>query len=155
MDVKATSLPIIVRLITVNTEHGKQSDELHALAHNIGQGDIVTAVVIRGQVEHTPGQGVHNILAGCLQNNITHKIGGQRAVIGQLIPEAGQLRLIGQMSQQQKVSRLFKAIAFILQSSLHQLFYINSPVIELSVAGNLFPIHHFLRYDIGNLCQSR
>ena len=83
MDIQAVAVVIMaVGLVAVDAEHREQGDELETLAHDVGQGDIVAPLVIGGQVQHAAGQGIHNILAGRLQNDIPHEVAGQGTVVG-------------------------------------------------------------------------
>ena len=154
VDVEAVALFIVIGLIAVNAEHRKQGDELDALAHDVGQGDIVRLVVIGGQVEHAAGQGVHDIAAGGLQNDIPHKIVGQGAVVGQLLLEVLQLLCVGQSPQQEQIGRLLKAKAALLQGPLHQALHVDAPIVELTVAGDLLAVHHLFGDDVGDLRQA-
>ena len=153
--VKAVPALVGVGLVAVDAEYREQGDELETLAHDVGQGDIVAPLVIGGQVQHAAGQGIHNILAGRLQNDIPHEVAGQGTVVGQLVFKALQLRRVGQAAQQEQIGGLLKAEPPLLQRPRHQLLYIDAAVVELAVAGDLLPIHHFFGDDVGDLGQAR
>ena len=154
VDIQAAAALVVPGLIAVDAEHGEQGDELDALAHHIGQGDVVGPVVVGGQVEHAAGQGVHNVVAGGLEDDIPHKVIGQGAVVGQLLGEAVQLLLGGQLAQQQQVGGLLKAEAALLQGAGHQILHIYAPVVQLALAGQLLAVYHLLGNNIGDLGEA-
>ena len=77
MDVEAVPLPVIVGLVAVDRQQGEDGNHLQTLAHDVGQAGVVGLVVVGGQVQHAPGQGVHNVLAGRLEDHVPDEIGGQ------------------------------------------------------------------------------
>ena len=61
----------------------------------------------------------------------------------------------GQGAEEKQVGGLLKAEPPLLQRPRHQLLYIDAAVVELAVAGDLLPIHHFFGDDVGDLGQAR
>ena len=55
VDIERIALFVVVCLVAVHRVEGEGGDELHTLAHHIGQGDVVGLVVIRGDGEDAFG----------------------------------------------------------------------------------------------------
>ena len=68
-------------------------------------------------------------MAGGLQDDVSHKIIGQGTVVGELLGEAVQFLLGGQLAQQQQIGGLLEAKAVLPQGARHQLFHVHSTVI--------------------------
>ena len=154
VDVQAAAALIVIGLIAVDAEHGEQGNKLDALAHDIGQRDVVGPVIVGGQVEDTAGQGVHDVMAGRLQNYVPHKIVGEGTIVRQLLGKPVQFLLGGQLAQQKQIGGLLKTKAPLLQSACHQLLHVHAAVIQLALTGNLLSVHDLLGHNIGDLGQS-
>ena len=72
-----------VCLVPVNGKHGAKTDQLQALAQDVGQGNVVRPVVIGIQRQYAAGQSIHHILAGSFHDNVADKAGRKAAIGGE------------------------------------------------------------------------
>ena len=146
-------LIVIVSVITVHGQHGKYADQPDALPEYVLDTGIAAVLIIRSQGQHTPGQGIHDIAAGGLHDDIPGEIGGQRPVGGKDLPELLQLLLGGQFPEQEQICHLLKT-GVLAPKTLHQFNAVIPPIPELSFAGCLFSVHHLKGINPGNVGQS-
>ena len=155
VDVQAAAVfVVVVGLVAVHRDQGEDGDQVDALAHHVGQGDIVGPVVVAGHGEHTPGQGIHHVFAGGLQNDVPHKVGGQAAVKRQLLVEFLQLPVRGQLAEHQKICGLFKAKAFVPRNIAGEILDAVAAVVQFAFAGLLFAVYRFAAHDLADLGET-
>ena len=81
-------------------------------------------------------------------------MGGKRAVGAQKIPEHFQFLPVWQLSEKQKIGDFFKSETAFRYKALYQIFYIHSPVEQLSVTGNQLVVHHIVGVDFTDLRET-
>ena len=156
VDVKAVAvLVVVVGLVGVHRDEREDGNEVDALTHHVGQGDVVRLVVVAGHGQNAAGQGVHHVAAGCLEDDVPHEIGGQAAVEGQLFVEGLQLLCGGQLAEHQKIGRLLKAEALVMDEAAGELFHRIAAIVQLALAGHLFAVRYLAADDLADLRQTR
>ena len=150
----AVALIVMVGMVSVDRQHGENTDQLDALLQLGLQIALADIVVIAGQGQHTAGQGIHQILAGRLHDDIPHKVGGQVPAFGQTILEGFQLGFVGQIPQQQQIGRLLEGIALAPQSP-DQVIDVVAAIPQLAVAGYLLAVALLEGINAGNVGDAR
>ena len=89
MDIEAAAFFIVTGLTAIYRQKGEHGNELETLAHHIGEMDIVRPLIIGRHIEDAPGQGVHHVPAGSLQDHVPDKVVRKGAVIAQQLLELG------------------------------------------------------------------
>ena len=84
-----------VAAVGIHAQHRKHRDEVEALAQYVGRGNIIRIGVIYIQGKHCPRKDVHDIFAGCFQDEISREGFRQGADIGKVIREFAQLAPVG------------------------------------------------------------
>ena len=150
----AVALVIMVGMVSVDRQHGENTDQLDALLQLGLQIALADIVVIAGQGQHTAGQGIHKILAGRLHDDIPYKVGGQIPALGQTILEGFQLGFVGQIPQQQQIGRLLEGIALAPQPP-DQVIDVVAAIPQLAVAGDLLAVALLEGINAGNVGDAR
>ena len=102
MDKQALTVMIMaVCLIAVDRQQRKQRNQLQGLAHHVGDGNIVSQLVIGIQGQNASGQRVHHVPAGRFHDDVPDKAGRQRHIIRQNFFELCQFADRGQLAEQQ------------------------------------------------------
>ena len=155
VDVQAVAVfVVVVGLVGVHRDQREDGDQVDALAHHVGQGDVVRLVVVAGHGEHAPGQGVHHVAAGGFQDHVPHEVGGQAAVERQLLVESFQLVGGGQLAEHQKISGLLKTKPLVPYKPAGELLYRVAPVVQFALTGHLFAVHHLAADDLADLGEA-
>ena len=138
--------------VAVHRQHGEDARQLDALAQHVGGVQICRLGVVGSQRQHAARHAVHDIVAGCLHNDIAGKVGGHGAALAQHRAELFQLLRGGQLTKQQQISRLLKGKA----AAVDEVFYVIAAVQQLTVCRVLDPVHILERpdvRDVGQTCQ--
>ena len=146
----------LFHLIGVYHHAGHGGNERNALAHDIGQRQLVRVIVVRIQRQHAARHFVHDIGAGRLHNHVFHKIFRQLAELLQRAAKACKLALRGQRAKQQQPDDLFEHKAVFLIGCLHNAFYVDAAVNKLAVRRGAQAIHHFIAHYVAHIrkpCQ--
>ena len=155
MDDKALpELIVVVCVIRIHRQEREGGDQLQALAHHIVDADIVGVVIIGVQRQHTARQRVHHIAAGRFENDVTHEVGGKRAVVCKRLAKTLQFVFVREFAAQKQIGDLFKTGMRIVHESIHDLLYVDAAVEQLAVAGDEFTVHFFVGLDFRDLRQS-
>ena len=156
MDNKAVAAHIVVvGLIAVHAQHGKQRNKLQALAQHVFRGVVVGPGIVAVQRKHAARKGIHHVGAGCLHNDVAHKVGGQCAVGRKLGAEFFQLLLFGKLTEQKQVHNLFKAKAPLGDKAAHNVAHIYPAVIQAALAGRFHAVLHFKGHNVAYLGKAR
>ena len=155
VDIQALALFIGIGLVAVHRQQRRDGQQVDALAHHVGQRDVVRGAVVAGHGQDTAGKRVHHVLAGRLHDHVPHKVGRQRAVHTELAVEIGQLLSVRQLAEHQQKRRFLKAEPPAGEKILHQRLDGVAAVIQLARAGHapavLLPAGH----DLADLGQTR
>ena len=142
-------------MVAVHRQHGEDACQLDALAQHVGGVQVRRLGVVGRQRQHAARHAVHDIVAGCLHNNVAGKVGGHGAALAQHRAELFQLLRGGQLAKQQQIARLLKGKAA-AAAAVDEVFYVIAAVQQLTVCRVLDPIHILERPDIrdvGQTCQ--
>ena len=135
------SVIMIVCVITIDSQHGKYTDQIQTLQDDIGDFRGIQIVIVGGKGQNTPGHGVHNIFTGSLHNDISRKVGGKFPSGSQKFGKIFCFLCGWQFAKEQQIGYFFKSEG-ILWNMLYQIGDIVSPIPELSIAGLFLTIFH-------------
>ncbi len=138
---------VVVRVVAVHREHGEHADQVDALPEDVLGGVVQRFLVIRGEEQDAPGNGVHDVLVRRLHDDVPGERDGQPPLLGEVLPELLQLGLVRQVSEQQEVRALLEAEALV-EESAGQVLDVVAPVAELPLAGHLDPVDHLGPVDL-------
>ena len=136
-------------MISVHGKERKQRHQLQTLTKYIFRSCIVRPVVIGIQCQDAAPQRIHQIRAGRLHNDIPHKAGGKAVPeFRQHILQLLKLHAVGQPAEQQQIHHLFITKPFLGQKTVHNLFYVNSLIIQFPLTWDHLPVHYRIRPDL-------
>ena len=145
---------VVIGVVAVHRQHGEDARQLDALAQHVGGIQVCRLGVVGSQRQHAARHAVHDIVAGCLHNDIAGKVGGHGAALAQHRAELLQLLRGGQLTKQQQIARLLKGKAT-AAAAVDEVFYIIAAVQQLTVCRVLDPVHILERPDIRDIGQAR
>ena len=155
VDVHAAILfVVVVGVVAVHRQHGEDACQLDALAQHVGGGKVCGQRVVGGQGQHAAGHGVHDVVAGCLHDDVAGEVGGHGAALAQHAAELVQLFLGGQLAEQQQVARFLKGEAAACRAA-DKVLDVVAAVKQLAVGGLLDAVHILEGADIGDIGQAR
>jgi hypothetical protein len=134
---------------------GHPGDELEGMEQLVLQGGVFRVVVVGIKGQDAPGQLVHNVLAGGLEDHVLGEVVGQGAVLGQNAAKSPQFLPLGQLPEQQQIGRLLKAEAVIGAEAGDDITDFDAPVKELALHGDLLAVLHIVAPDVADLGHSR
>ena len=97
---------VIIGLITINGEQGKQADKFKTLTQDVWDGSIIREIVIGIERQHAARKRIHHITAWRFHDNISDKMCRQGTVIGKHCFKCSQFLFIWQFIKEQKISNL-------------------------------------------------
>ena len=158
VDVQGIPLKIVpLHRVGVGHDRGEAAHQLDGLQQHILHGGIVRVVVIGIQRQHTAGQLVHDVPAGVPHDHILGKAVRQLPGAVHDLVEAGQLRLGGQIAEQQQICHLLIAEGAGLAVSLHDLVQLDTAVVQLAGLGNALAVLNEIALHaahLGHACQN-
>ena len=141
-------------LISVAHDVGQPGDQLNGLAQHVLHGEIVRILVIGIQGQHRPGQLVHDVGGGRLDDHVLGKILRQLPAAGQQLTEFFQLLPGGQLAEQQQPGGLLVAEPVFFHTARHQIAHVHAPVDQTAFLRRLFPFVHHIAMDVADQGQS-
>ena len=155
MDVHtAVFFVVVVGMVGVHGQHGENAGQLDALAQHIVNFQITGLGVVGCQCEHAAGHGVHDIMAGCLHDDIPGKVCGHGAALAQHPAELLQFFLGGQFAEQQQIACFLKGEPA-PPTAVDEVLHVVAAVEQLTVRRALDPVDVFEGADVRNVGQSR
>jgi hypothetical protein len=154
MDVKALVIQVMAFChIGISYESRHSGNQVNASAQHPADGQVVRIILIGIAGKNAPGQFIHNVAAGSLENDILHEAVGQGPSFIQNMPEGIQLILVGKFSEEQQEAYFFKAKTSIRPASVYDILHIDAPVTKAAFNGHLPAFIHDIAVDIPDLGQ--
>ena len=135
----------------VGHDDWEAGNELQRLEHLHRQGVVVRVGIVGVQRQHRPGQLVHHVVAGRLEDHVLGEVGGQLPEEGQDLAELLQRRRRGQGAEQQQIGRLLIAEAMLVGKAVDQILHVDAPVDQLAGHGDLLTVLHDVAPHVADL----
>ena len=140
-------------LVGVGHDGGHPGDEGDALAHVVLQRLVVRVVVVGVEGQHRPGQLVHNVLTGGLDDHVLGEVLGQLPVVVEELAHPVELPPVGELAEDQQPGHLLKAEAVLGLAPGHDVLDVDAPVGEPPLVGDLVPVGDEVAVDVAHMGQ--
>ena len=102
MDVHAAAaLIMVVGVVGIDRDQREDRHQHEALAQDVGQRQVVGAVVVGREGQDAAREHVHHVVGGRFHDNVADEIGRQRAPAGEQLAEPAVLLLVGEPPENQ------------------------------------------------------